>query len=49
VDGGAGLGLSIVRSICSAHGAEIELDSVVGSGTRFRLRFPLADVREGFA
>src|SRR6202035_2731615 len=26
-DGGAGLGLSIVRSICSAHGAGIEGDS----------------------
>jgi heavy metal sensor kinase len=40
-DGGAGLGLSIVRSICSAHGAEIELDSATGSGSCFRLKFPL--------
>jgi heavy metal sensor kinase len=40
-DGGAGLGLSIVRSICSAHGAEIEVDSATGSGSCFRLRFPL--------
>jgi heavy metal sensor kinase len=40
-DGGAGLGLSIVRSICSAHGAEIEVDSTPGSGSRFRVKFPL--------
>jgi heavy metal sensor kinase len=40
-DGGAGLGLSIVRSICSAHGAEIEVDSATGSGSCFRLKFPL--------
>jgi heavy metal sensor kinase len=41
-DGGAGLGLSIVRSICSAHGAEIELESATGSGSCFRLKFPLS-------
>jgi heavy metal sensor kinase len=46
-EGGAGLGLSIVRSICSAHGVEIEIDSIVGSGTRFRLSFPLPAVRQG--
>jgi len=40
-DGGAGLGLSIVRSICSAHRAEIEVDSEVGRGSCFRLKFPL--------
>ena len=40
-DGGAGLGLSIVRSICSAHGGEIEVDSAPGSGSCFRLKFPL--------
>jgi len=40
--GGAGLGLAIVRSICAAHGAEIEVDSAPGRGSRFRLRFPLA-------
>jgi heavy metal sensor kinase len=40
-DGGAGLGLSIVRSICAAHRAEIEVDSEVGRGSCFRLKFPL--------
>jgi signal transduction histidine kinase len=39
-DGGAGLGLSIVRSICGAHGAEIEVESTPGSGSRFRVTFP---------
>jgi heavy metal sensor kinase len=39
-DGGAGLGLSIVKAICSAHRAEIEVDSEPGRGSRFRLKFP---------
>jgi signal transduction histidine kinase len=39
-DGGAGLGLSIVRSICSAHGAEIDVTSQVGAGSCFRIKFP---------
>jgi heavy metal sensor kinase len=39
-DGGAGLGLSIVKSICTAHGAEIDVQSDLRSGTTFRVRFP---------
>ena len=39
-DGGAGLGLSIVRSICSAHGAAIEVESTPGNGSCFRVKFP---------
>ncbi len=39
-DGGAGLGLSIVKSICSAHGAEIDVTSRLNIGSRFRIRFP---------
>jgi len=39
-DGGAGLGLSIVKSICSAHRAQIEVDSEPGRGRCFRLKFP---------
>ncbi len=38
--GGAGLGLSIVRSICTAHGAEIDVESAPGRGSCFRLKFP---------
>jgi heavy metal sensor kinase len=39
-DGGAGLGLSIVKSICSVHGAEIEVESRVEAGSCFRVTFP---------
>jgi signal transduction histidine kinase len=39
-DGGAGLGLSIAKSICSAHGAQIEVESEVGNGSCFRVVFP---------
>jgi heavy metal sensor kinase len=40
--GGAGLGLSIVKSICSAHGAVIEVVSAPGRGSTFRIKQPLA-------
>jgi heavy metal sensor kinase len=39
-DGGAGLGLSIVKSICSMHGGDIEVSSQLGEGSCFRVRFP---------
>lgn len=39
---GAGLGLSIARWIADAHGAEIEISSRDGSGTRAEIRFPSA-------
>ena len=40
--GGAGLGLSIVKAICTAHGAEVEAISTPGKGSTFRVRHPLA-------
>jgi heavy metal sensor kinase len=40
--GGAGLGLSIVKAICDAHGARVEVSSTPGQGSRFRIRQPLA-------
>jgi len=40
--GGAGLGLSIVKSICDAHGARVEVSSTPGQGSSFRIRQPLA-------
>lgn len=40
--GGAGLGLSIVKSICDAHGARVEVSSTPGQGSRFRVCQPLA-------
>jgi heavy metal sensor kinase len=39
-DGGAGLGLSIVKSICTAHGAEVDVESRPRCGSTFRVRFP---------
>jgi len=39
---GAGLGLSIVKAICSAHGAEIEAVSHPSRGSCFRAKFPLS-------
>jgi len=41
--GGAGLGLAIVQSICTAHGAQVEVASYPGKGSRFRIRQSLAD------
>ncbi len=38
---GTGLGLSVSRSIVSAHGGTIEARSALGSGTTFELRFPV--------
>lgn len=43
--GGAGLGLSIVKSICTAHGAEVRVFSTPGQGSRFRVELPLVAAR----
>jgi signal transduction histidine kinase len=39
---GSGLGLAIARSIVEMHGGEIEVASVVGEGTVFRITLPRA-------
>lgn len=41
--GGAGLGLSIARSIVEAHGGSIDVESAVSEGTTFRIRLPVAE------
>lgn len=39
--GGAGLGLSIVKSICTAHEGRVEAQSEPGQGTSFTVELPL--------
>jgi signal transduction histidine kinase len=40
--GGTGLGLSMCREIIEAHRGRIRVDSTVGKGTAFTLKFPVA-------
>jgi signal transduction histidine kinase len=37
------LGLSVARHIVEAHGGCIDVESVVGCGSTFRVRLPLAE------
>ena len=39
-DGGVGLGLAIVKHVLNRHDAELQIDSSVGEGSRFRCLFP---------
>jgi len=41
---GTGLGLSVSHGTVRAHGGEIEVESVVGKGTRFRVYLPVGAV-----
>ncbi len=40
--GGTGLGLAIVKHIMAAHQGTVQVESVVGRGSTFTLRFPLS-------
>ena len=39
--GGSGLGLAISQNIVERHGGNIELNSVVGQGTTFKIVLPI--------
>ena len=43
---GAGLGLTLVQQIVASHGGRIEVESVAGEGSKFRLLFPRSDGSE---
>jgi signal transduction histidine kinase/HAMP domain-containing protein len=48
--GGTGMGLALVQRLVRAHGAEVEVESVTGKGTRFSLLWPTrADAASGEA
>jgi len=40
---GMGLGLHLVQQLVQAHGGHIEVESVLGSGTTFRVSLPMAE------
>jgi two-component system sensor histidine kinase SenX3 len=42
--GGSGLGLSIVRSMVERNGGEINVESEIGKGSTFTVRFPAFDL-----
>lgn len=41
--GGTGIGLAIVRELVRAHEGRVDVDSVLGHGSRFRVVLPAAD------
>jgi two-component system, OmpR family, phosphate regulon sensor histidine kinase PhoR len=44
--GGTGLGLAIVKHVAQRHGADLNIQSVVGQGSSFSVTFPAARVRK---
>lgn len=44
--GGTGLGLAIVKHVAQRHGGQVQVDSVVGKGSRFVISLPSSRVRQ---
>jgi two-component system OmpR family sensor kinase len=40
---GSGLGLSVVKAICSAHGGTVDVESVLHAGSTFRIELPVSN------
>ena len=40
--GGAGLGLSIIKAIVTAHGGQVRVESIEGKGSVFLVELPIA-------
>jgi signal transduction histidine kinase len=38
-----GLGLTIVKAIVEGHGGTVDVDSIEGAGTTFRIELPVVD------
>src|SRR5215813_207615 len=46
--GGAGLGLSIIKAIVTAHGGQVRVESLEGRGSRFLVELPIHSNQQSF-
>jgi two-component system sensor histidine kinase SenX3 len=45
-DGGSGIGLSLVKHICSNHGGRALVESTLGKGATFTMQLPIPSTTE---